>query len=286
MTSRPALRPAAALLTTLLCATGAAPAMAQGSAQSLLDNSWVFNLGAFIVKTDLSARLDGQSTTNPDIDFDSTFGRGSDATRIRADALWRITPTHHLRFMYFDNKLDRARVLDAPLEWGDYTFNTGSNVALEQRQRTTELAYEYAFMRQPTYEVAGTLGVHYSEISLKLSGNATVTDANGNTSNVTGAVTSKKLPAPLPVIGVRGGWVVAPQWYLDAQLQFFKVNIDGYDGNWSDFRVGGTWMFAKNFGVGLGYNRFATKVDVRRDDFSGNLKTSYSGLQAYLTGTF
>src|SRR5262245_12015866 len=50
MTSRPALRPVAALLTTLLCAAGAAPAMAQGSAQSLLDNSWVFNLGAFIVK--------------------------------------------------------------------------------------------------------------------------------------------------------------------------------------------------------------------------------------------
>jgi hypothetical protein len=45
-------------------------------------------------------------------------------------------------------------------------------------------------------------------------------------------------------------------------------------------------MFHRNYGVGLGYDRFATRVDVSKNDFDGRLKTSYSGLQAYLTGTF
>jgi len=45
-------------------------------------------------------------------------------------------------------------------------------------------------------------------------------------------------------------------------------------------------MYKQNFGIGLGYNRFATSVAVNKDSFSGRLRTGYSGLQAYLTGTF
>jgi hypothetical protein len=46
------------------------------------------------------------------IDLDEVFGRSDDATRIRADALWRITPAHHLRFMFFGNKTDRSRTVE------------------------------------------------------------------------------------------------------------------------------------------------------------------------------
>jgi hypothetical protein len=128
--------------------------------------------------------------------------------------------------------------------------------------------------------------VHYSKTTMQLSGAASITDPNGNVTNSSAATSTNTLPAPLPVIGLRAGWVVAPQWYIDAQAQFFKVSIDGYDGHWSDLRLGATWMFSPHFGVGLGYNRFATSVSVGRDNFNGNLKTSYSGLQAYLTGAF
>jgi hypothetical protein len=57
------------------------------------------------------------------IDLDEVCGRSDDATRIRADALWRITPAHHLRFtcaspalhlrfMFFGNKTDRSRTVE------------------------------------------------------------------------------------------------------------------------------------------------------------------------------
>jgi hypothetical protein len=276
-----------AVLCGMACGGGAGSAMAQSSgAQALLDNSWVVNLGAFVMNSDLKANLNGQSVTNPEVDFDETFGRGSDATRLRGDVLWRITPAHHLRFMYFDNSVQRSRVLGEDLRWGDYTFNAGSRTDLKYENQVTELAYEYAFMRQPSYELSASIGVHYTKTTLRLSGDASVTDANGNITNVSAATKASSLPAPLPVVGLRAGWVIAPQWYLDAQAQFFKVNIDGYDGNWTDLRVGATWMFSQHFGLGLGYNHFSTRVDVDRDAFNGGLKTSYSGLQAYLTGTF
>ena len=47
-------------------------------------------------------------------------------------------------------------------------------------------------------------------------------------------------------------------------MQYFRVSVDGYDGNWSDARVGATWMFSRHFGAGLGYDHFATRTSLER----------------------
>jgi hypothetical protein len=290
MKSRISSRIGSLLLGTLLVAGAAGPAVAQsgGNAQGLLDNAWVFNLGGFIFQTDVEARLDGQSSENPSVDFDETFGQADDSTRVRADVLWRITPAHHLRFMYFDNSNSRTRVLDENIEWGDYTFLAGSSATFKQEFDAYALAYEWAFMRTPTYELAASIGLNFMDMRFQLSGNANYSGPDCTTPPCSISEASKvsDLPAPLPMIGLRAGWLVAPNWYLEASGQFFQIEIDGYDGRWSDLRLSGTWMFHRNFGVGLGYNWFGTRVDVVRDDFSGKVKLNYSGLQAYLTGTF
>jgi hypothetical protein len=272
-----------------VCAAGAAVAQTApaGNAYGLLNDRFVVNGGFFIMNSDVKARLNGSSTTNPDINFDDTFGKASDATRGRIDALWRITPKHHLNFSYFNNETNRSRAIDRDIQWGDVTYKAGGNVDAQTKFSVYALSYEYAFLREPNYEVAASAGVHYTDMEVKLSGNATITGSNGSSSgNIILQSKSSSLPAPLPVIGIRGGWVVAPQWYLDGALQFFKINVDGYDGSWTNFRLGGTWMFSRHMGVGLAYNRFATKVDVSRSNFNGRLDVGYSGVQAFLTGSF
>jgi hypothetical protein len=286
MGSSVTIRKAGSLACGLLAAASSGAVFAQTPAQALLSDSFVVNVGTFVVNTDLTGRLDGRSSQNPEVDFDKTFGKDNDATRFRLDGLWRITPAHHLRFMYFDNTRKASKVIDQQIKWGDYTFQVGGQVDTEIKSDTSALIYEYAFMRSPNYELAGTLGIHYSKTSLKLSGSATITDANGNVSPVQAASRADSVAAPLPVIGLRYGWAFAPNWHLDAEGQLFKVNVEGVDGSWSDVRVSTTWMFSRNFGVGLGYNRWYTRADVSKDNFNGNLKVGYAGLQAYLTGSF
>jgi len=252
------------------------------NAQGLIENAFVFNAGAFIVSTDVKAHLNGTSTTNPDIDFDDTFGTASDETRARFDALWRINPKHHVRFFYFNNSVTRNRVLDRDITWGDNTYHVGANVESQIKLKVYELAYEYAFIHQPTYEVAGTLGIHYSDLSLRLAGQATGPNGGAGTF----VSDERSLPAPLPVVGVRAGWAFAPDWYGELLGQAFRINIDGYKGHWFDGRAGVTWMFMRNFGAGLAYNRWTTRVDVDRSNFNGAARFGYSGLQAFLTGTF
>ena len=267
-------------------ASQAARAQSDSPAQALLDSKFVVNLGGFIVGTDTTARLNGSTASNPDVDFDETFGKASDATRVRADALWRITPTHHVRFLYFDNTINRSHVIDRTIEWGDYTFQAGVNVDSQTKFKIVELAYEYAFLRQPTYEVAGSLGIHYMQLSMRLSGAATLKDSNGNVSQASFTTKESSVPVPLPVIGMRAGWAVAPNWYLDIQGQIFKADIGEYNARVTDVRAGATWMFSRNFGVGLGYNRFRTTVDVDKESYNGRVRLGYSGVQLFLTGAF
>ncbi|MCU0969853.1 MAG: hypothetical protein MUF03_13745 [Rubrivivax sp.] len=282
--SKTSKRLQAALL--LAGALAAGPAAAQGNAQGLLDNSFVFNAGGFLLSTDVEATLNGQSTVNPQLDFNETFGLGDDATRARVDALWRITPRHHLRFMYFNNTETRTRVIDRDVEWGDYVFLANGEISAETSFKVYQLSYEYAFAKAPAYEWAASLGVHVTDLGLSLAGNANVVRPDGSVVAAGFATEAGEALAPLPVIGLRAGWAFAPNWYLDAQAQLFGLSVDEYDGSWSDLRLGVTWMFHRHFGVGLGYNRFAVDVDVEKTNFNGNLKVSYSGLQLYLTGTF
>jgi len=269
-----------AFTTSQVLAQPAAPARA------LLEDRWVVSVGAFVLNSKVRASLNGQSGHKPEIDFDEAFGRSSDATRIRADAMWRVTPRNHLRLMYFSNTIDRSRVIDRAIEWGDYTFGLGASIDSRYRTETVQLAYEYAFVRQPDYEVAASLGVHHTKTTIRLSGTAVVTDEQGNATSAPGATSANSLTAPLPVVGLRAGWVVAPQWHVHAQALYFKAEVGGYGGYWSDLSVGATWMFNRNFGIGLGYNRFATHLQVERGSFDGSLRTGYAGLQAYLTAAF
>jgi hypothetical protein len=255
-------------------------------AQGLIDNRFVVNAGAFIVGTDMTVSLNGNAANTSDIDLNSNLDKPTDAKRSRLDILWRINPKHHVRFLYFNNDVTRTKTLAQDISYGDYTFINGSYLESQAKLTVYELAYEYAFMHEPDYEISASAGVHYLEMSLQFSGTATYSDGINPPSSASFTSKSSNLPAPLPVIGVRGGWAVSPKWYLDAQAQFLQIGYEGYKGYWSDLRLGATWMFSKHFGVGMGYNAFAVHVDVNKPNFDGKLKMGYSGLQAFLTGTY
>lgn len=258
-------------------------------AQHLLTGAFAVSVGAFVVATKFDGGLNGTAHgagTSQDVNFDQDFGTNADATRVRADLLWRFLPRHRLRFLYFDNHIKRTRALAENVEWGDYTFQQGSGVTAEYRFTVYELAYEYAFLRTPSTELVASAGVHYSDISLGLSGNATVTLPDGTVKAASFHTKTSSLPAPLPVVGLRGGWALSQRWYLDAQAQLFKFKIDAFDGSWWDLKVGATWMYNRHIGIGAGWNKFTTHVDVDKSDFHGRLNTGYSGLLVYLTGVF
>jgi hypothetical protein len=257
------------------------------STPGYLTDPFSLSLGTFLVGSNLKSTFDGAAAeSNVPVDFAHTFGMDKDATRLRADAQWRITPKHHLRFVYFNNNVTRNRTLDKDFAWGDYTFQANGNISAQNKLQVYELAYEYAFVRRPTFELAAGAGVHMLNMSIKLAGQATFTDANGTVAPTSYSSSNSNLPAPLPVIGAHATWAVTPNIFIEPEAQWFKFHYDAYDGNWWDLRVAAKWMFSRHFGVGLGYDYFNVNVGVSKASFNGNITLAYSGLQAMIVGSY
>ena len=263
---------------------------ANSSTENLLNDRFVVSLGGFVVSSKINGSLSGTANTSGEnTDFDKRFGTDADQTRLRAEVLWRITPRQHLRFSYFNNAVQGTRAIDQDLAWGDYTFRAGGQVTAEVKFRVYELNYEFAFLRRQNYEIVAVAGMHLDDLTLKLSGNASLTvDTPMGPVEQAATFTTKSssVPAPLPVVGFRADWAISPHVYLDASAQVFAVGYQGIDGNWSDLRAGATWMFSDHFGIGLGYDRFVTHVDLSKLSFNGRLNFGYQGLLLYLKGGF
>jgi hypothetical protein len=257
------------------------PAAFADEAPNLLTDSFSLGLGTFIVGTDTKVRLDGNTGGGDQVDWENTFG-GGDVTRFRLDGSWRFADRHQLRFLWFSAGRSDQATLEEDIEWGGEIFPVTAKVKGEFNFDIYELAYEYAFLRRDSYELTGTIGLHYTELSLALSAKAS---ASGGT--LTGDIREEgSVGAPLPVIGLRGLWSLPHNLWLNATAQYFALSIDEYDGSLQDYKLMLTWQPKKWLGLGIGYNRFAVDVDVDKTDFAGSLDWSYDGPMIQYSAVF
>jgi hypothetical protein len=265
----------------LLAADGQSVQVAASRDRGLLDDRFTVSLGTFLMSTDTTLSLDGTAgQVGTEVNLERDLGLSS-GDRFRVDANWRIAEKHHIRALYFDYGGSRTKAIERELEIGDTTYPV--NATLEAGVSTTiyELAYEYAFMQRDNWDLLASFGAHIADFGFHVSGNGTVGGQPVNARTESSSVT-----APLPVLGLRYAWRFAPKWYLEAQAQYFAVSIDNVDGQILDMRAGVNWMFTEHVGIGAGWNRFSTDVDISKDRFQGSLDWSYSGAQVYVTASF
>lgn len=270
----------------LAIASFAAQAQSRAPVEAWLDSPFIIQFGGFNLVSGIEGKVNGQSTQNPEINFDEAFGRGSAATRARIDALWRITDRHHARVQFFNNRNLRTRVLAEDLAFGDFVFLAGSSATLRDESQVLQVAYEYAWHRSPQLELAAMLGVHATNVSLQVSGVANTIDANGNVTSTGAASRVAEALAPMPVVGVRAAWAASPSWLLEGHAQVFSLKAKDARGTWANLRIGSTWMFNRHLGFGVGYDLFGTRLEVDKPDFDGRLRLGYRGIQTYINGTY
>jgi hypothetical protein len=265
-------------------ATGAASALlmtagvAYADGPNLLDDGWDISLGTFIVNQNTEVRLDGtvegERVPGTKVDWEQNFG-DSNATRVRLDGYWRFAERHKIRAMWFNASRDGSKTIDKEIEWGGETFPISTKIKGESKFNIIELAYEYAFMRRDNYELTGTAGIHYTDLSLSLS-------ADVNDGEITRNVKKEgSVGLPLPVFGGHFLWRMGGDFWLDTSAQWFGLSIDEYSGSIWDLKLDALWQPNKWVGIGVGYNVFKIDVNANTDKFDGNLNWEYSGPRAF-----
>jgi len=251
---------------------------AQAQEVNLIQERGQISLGTFLNNSDLKIRVDGETSEGSNVDWGNTFG-DKDVTRFRLDGLWRINERHHLRFMYTDYSRNRTETIEEEIIWQDDVFPVNAEVTARSSFEIIEAAYEYAFMRAEDYELAGSIGLHYTKLEASLTG-----DGGGGTASLGGTAS---VDAPLPVIGLHGMWRMgSSNFYLDGHAQYFALSFDDFDGSIVNYRAAFIWQPKKYIGIGLGYDSFTIDVDVEKERFTGSMDWTYSGPQAFFNFSF
>jgi hypothetical protein len=261
----------------------ASPSARADQAPNLLTDSFLVALGTFVITSEPSVQLNGEVSTGDEVDFDEQLG-GGDSQRLRLDSHWRFGDTgrHKVKLIGFSMSRDNTRTIDEEFEWGGDVYPVDAKVDAEFKFSVIELAYEYAFWKRESYEINGSIGLHYTSLDASLKAKAA---SSGGTLDAD-LDNSASVDAPLPVIGLRGIWNLTHDFWLDATAQFFALSIDEYDGNLQDYRVLVTWQPKPWLGIGFGYNRFSVDVDVEKSSFDGSLDWTYSGPMAFYSASF
>ena len=260
---------------------GATSAVRADEAPNMLTDPFHIALGTFLVNSEPSIQLNGETNRGDDVNFDEVLG-GGDASRFRLDADWRFgdSKRHKVRALAFAMNRDRTQTIDEEINWGDVTYPINAKLDAKFEFSVIELAYEYAFWKRDNYEVNGSIGLHYTSLEASLKAKSTSTGQTLNLSN------EASVDAPLPVLGLRGIWKLPHNFFIDAQGQFFALSIDEYDGSIQDYRVMLTWQPKPWAGIGIGYNSFKIDVDVDADKFNGSLDWKYDGPMIFYSASF
>jgi hypothetical protein len=249
-----------------------------------LESKVIVDAGWFFMSTDMRVRVDGETSeaVGSDVDYDDTFGIG-DFDRFRLEGSWRISARHLVRAMYFENNRSAARSLERDVEFGGETFPIGVTVNARSDLTVAQLSYEYAFLRRDSYELAGSIGVHYVDMGLGL--DATVAAQGGSASRSLNEDAATQ--APLPVLGLRGLWQLPYNFYVTGQVQYFYLEFDPYSGSLIDLKASLVWQLTDHVGIGIAYNDFGFSFDIEdRSDFDGRLRWDYGGTIAFATFMF
>jgi len=257
----------------------AGPAAAEPT--GLADQKFQVSLGTFVNNSKLTIRADGEVDEGTTINWKDTFG-DQDATRFRLDGYWRFKERHHLRMMYTDYGKSSTRTLESDIEWNGELIPVSASATATLGFEIIELAYEYDFARSPDRDLVLSAGVHYTTFDASI--RATIDSPVGGGSETVGSKAS--VDAPLPVFGARGMWHLGRNFYLDAQVQYFALAIDQYDGSLVNYRGAIIWQPRKWLGIGAGFDSFNVDVKVDGDNLRGRLDWTYQGPQVFFNFAF
>jgi len=191
-------------------------------------------------------------------------------------AMIRVSERHRLRFDYLT--LDRSgfKNIDKSISFRNENLVVGDPVDSQLSLRTLGITYGYSFIHRDRFELAGTIGVNLLDLS-----------ARAKVQQPTRHIDQREDQAgPFPTLGLDATWVISKRFYLDARVQYLKLNIDQFDGSLGFYELSALYRWRANVSVGLGYHQERAKLSSTKSTESGFFDFDTHGPELYLRIAF
>ena len=179
---------------------------------------------------------------------------------------WRASRRSKFELDYFHLNRNSTHTLQKEIEFKDSTYHVNTTVNAFFNTDIYQFSYGYALFLNPRYEAGLAIGAHIAKVNAGM----------GLTSGA-GVETDFDFTAPLPDLGVWGGYAINKQWAVNAAFNYLSLTIGDIRGRILSYNAVVTYGILKNLSASLGYTGLNFKVDVTKDQFKGYFKWGYNG---------
>lgn len=278
----PVAKPLSCLAVCALLLTPVSPLLADSAQLRLGEERFKLDIGAFIIDVGSGASLTfSEADGGQSIDFEDDLGLSSSKSVFRVDGYWRFAPRHRLNIGYYAFSRSSETRLEREIEWEEEVFPIGATVDTGIEWELVPVSYAYSFYKTKNWEIAGSAGVHWISLDARIASEVSA----GDTSLIIRREESST-SGPLPMLGIHVDYQINSRWLVGGKIQYFSTHFEEYDGSIFDAGLRAEYLVNSNWGVGVGYNYFYIDVDVDEEEWDGNLRYEYSGIQVYASYRF
>ncbi|MDH6252813.1 hypothetical protein M2347_002540 [Chryseobacterium sp. H1D6B] len=213
-----------------------------------------------------------------DIDFENDLGFNTSSFSAFANFQWHISRRSKLKLSYFNLSRSADHTLDKTIEFADHTFPVYADVSAFFNSHIAQISYGYAVVSRPKYELGVMIGAHVLKVDVGIG-------LNTNVGSV-GYSTDYDFTAPLPDIGVYGGYAISDQWAVNAELGYLSAKINNINGKIISYNLAVQYNPLPYLGFSASYTGLNFELDVDGKHMDGFLKWGYNGPSLAATYTF
>jgi hypothetical protein len=236
------------------------------------------SLGAMYVSSATNLRSDSSAgVEGTDITAEDQFGLAKSDFEPKFQAMVRVDTRQRLSFDYFT--LDRtggAVVSGSEIFFRDVVFFPGDPLQTQLSLRTFGITYGYSFWHSETLEIAGTVGVHVTDVS---------SEAKVETP-ARHVIQTEDQAGEIPTVGIDATWVASKRFYFDARAQYLTAHIDNIDGSLGIYQFDALYRYRPNVSFALGYTDIQAHIASTQSSDSGFFDFSTRGPEMFVRISF
>jgi hypothetical protein len=211
-----------------------------------------------------------------DVDLENDLGLKTYTFSAYTAFSWHISRRSKLSLSYFYIGRSATHTLERDIEFKDTTFHAFATVNTLFNTHIGRIAYSYAILSKPNYEAGFIIGSHIVNCNTKVELNSSIGNLNYED--------DLAFTAPLPDIGVFGGWAINDKMSINGDISYLPVSISDVTVNILSYNLAFQYQPIQNFGLSLSYTGLDFKVSIDGDPLNGYLKWGYHG--PALTATY
>jgi len=264
---------------------GIAPAVAQ-RAEPIVELALSYYQPAF----DTTVRLDSAELgTGTDLSLEDDLGVEDDASELRGEVAIRLGSRFHLVLDHVEFERSGSNVLGRSVQFGDVVYAANAELDASIESSHTGAALRWSFVRNPTSDLAVSLGVTQLDVAAGISGRA-ITTANGAPVGSVDVAEKGDASGPVPLIGLHGLFWLGDRLRLRIDGRYIDigelVDEDKWSGSMTEYGASLDYFVLPWLGLGVGWAGTAIEADFNDGDELGSVDYDFDGLRGTVTLLF